>query len=203
MVFWSQQPTAPQPSLEAEEWRPCRPPLIQRSPLRVSSSIQADGANIRSMTSGHDPSEPSPLPSKATFEAKARLTDCIHSDTLQLMNRFERSEEFVIWLERLADKKGKARVLSRLDSAALGNFGDYEPVGEGVSEMRVHFGPGYRLYYTRRESVVYLLLIGGDKSSQARDIRRAKEMAIELKKSDAQKQKLEEHAHSKRKARKK
>jgi putative addiction module killer protein len=119
------------------------------------------------------------------------------------MNRFERSEEFVIWLERLADKKGKARILSRLDSAALGNFGDCEPVGEGVSEMRVHFGPGYRLYYTRRESVVYLLLIGGDKSSQGRDIRRAKEMAIELKKSDAQKQKLEEHAHSKRKARKK
>ena len=119
------------------------------------------------------------------------------------MNRFEGSEEFVIWLERLADKKGKARILSRLDSAALGNFGDCEPVGEGVSEMRVHFGPGYRLYYTRREAVVYLLLIGGDKSSQARDIQRAKQKAMELKKSDAQKQKSEEQAHPKRKARKK
>jgi putative addiction module killer protein len=60
------------------------------------------------------------------------------------MNRIERSEEFVTWLERLSDKKGKARLLSRIDAAMLGNFGDCEPVGEGVSEMRVHFGPGYR-----------------------------------------------------------
>lgn len=118
------------------------------------------------------------------------------------MNRIERSEEFVTWLERLSDKKGKARILSRIDAAMLGNFGDCEPVGEGVSEMRVHFGPGYRVYYTRREAVVYLLLLGGEKSSQARDIKRAKAMSLELKKTDAQKQKLLEKTHSKRKARK-
>ena len=117
------------------------------------------------------------------------------------MNRIERSEEFVTWLERLRDKKGKARILSRIDAAMLGNFGDCEPVGEGVSEMRVHFGPGYRVYYTRREAVVYLLLLGGDKSSQASDIKRAKAMSVELNKTDAQ-QKLLEKTQSKRKARK-
>lgn len=74
-----------------------------------------------------------------------------------------------------------ARILSRLDSAALGNFGDCEPVGEGVSEMRIHFGPGYRVYYKRRGTEVYLLLLGGDKSTQKRDIKLALEMARQLK----------------------
>jgi putative addiction module killer protein len=89
--------------------------------------------------------------------------------------------EFEQWLERLGDAKGKARVLSRLDSAALGNFGDCQSVGDGVSEMRIHFGPGYRVYFTRRGTFVYVLLIGGDKSTQRRDIKRALAMARELK----------------------
>ena len=63
-----------------------------------------------------------------------------------------------------------------------GNFGDCEPVGEGVSEMRIHYGPGYRVYFTRRDSVVYLLLLGGDKSTQKRDIKHAIEMASTLSK---------------------
>jgi len=67
-----------------------------------------------------------------------------------------------------------------LDAAALGNFGDCAPVGAGVSEMRIHTGPGYRVYYTRRDSVLYLLLLGGDKSTQKRDIKRAIRMAKEL-----------------------
>ena len=71
--------------------------------------------------------------------------------------------------------------MHRLDAAAAGNFGDCEPVGEGVSEMRIHVGPGYRVYYTRRAEVVYLLLLGGEKSSQKRDIKRAIEMARILK----------------------
>ena len=66
------------------------------------------------------------------------------------------------------------RILGQFES---GNFGDCEPVGEGVSEMRIHVGPGYRAYFTRRAEVVYLLLLGGDKSSQKRDIKRAIEMA--------------------------
>ena len=96
------------------------------------------------------------------------------------MNTFERSDEFDAWLVALKDKLGRARIALRIRSAEHGNFGDCEPVGEGVSEMRIHVGPGYRLYYTRREKVVYLLLLGGDKSSQKRDIKRAIEMAHKL-----------------------
>lgn len=93
------------------------------------------------------------------------------------MNTFERFEEFNAWLVALKDNVGRARIVHRIRSAEHGNFGDCEPVGEGVSEMRVHFGPGYRVYFTRRAEVVYLLLLGGDKSSQKRDIKRAIEMA--------------------------
>ena len=93
------------------------------------------------------------------------------------MNTFHRSVEFDSWLAALKDKLGRARIAHRIRSAEHGNFGDCEPVGEGVSEMRIHFGPGYRVYFTRRGEVIYLLLLGGDKSSQKRDIKRAIEMA--------------------------
>jgi putative addiction module killer protein len=92
-----------------------------------------------------------------------------------------RSPLFDEWLSGLQDRRGKAKILVRLTSAELGNFGDCESVGEGVSEMRVHFGPGYRIYFVRNGSAVYLLLNGGDKGSQDRDIVRAKEMARSLK----------------------
>ena len=96
------------------------------------------------------------------------------------MNTFERTEEFDHWLSGLKDKTGRARIVLRIRSAEHGNFGDCESVGEGVFEMRVHFGPGYRVYYTRRAKVVYLLLLGGDKSTQKRDIKRAIGMARAL-----------------------
>ncbi len=96
------------------------------------------------------------------------------------MNTFLRTEEFDAWLSSLKDKIGRARIAHRIRSAEHGNFGDCEPVGEGVSEMRVHVGPVYRVYYTRRGDVFYLLLLGGDKSSQKRDIKRALEMARAL-----------------------
>ena len=96
------------------------------------------------------------------------------------MNTVLRSEEFDAWLSALKDKIGRARIIHRIRSAEHGNFGDCEPVGEGVSEMRIHFGPGYRVYYTRRGEVIYLLLLGGDKSTQKRDIKRAIEMARAL-----------------------
>ena len=83
-------------------------------------------------------------------------------------------------MKGLRDRRGEARILSRLRSASLGNFGDCASVGEGVFEMRIHFGPGYRVYYTRRGLDVYWLLAGGDKSTQSRDIRAALEMAREL-----------------------
>jgi len=88
-----------------------------------------------------------------------------------------RSAEFDAWLSALADSKGKARILARLRSDAFGNFGDCESVGDGVSETRVHVGPGYRVYFNRTERTVYLLLTGGDKSTQSKDIARAKLMA--------------------------
>jgi putative addiction module killer protein len=97
------------------------------------------------------------------------------------MLTFVRSSDFDAWLSALADPKAKARILARLRSAMLGNFGDCEPVGEGVSEMRVHIGPGYRVYFVRTGATVYVLLTGGDKSSQQQDIARAKRMARELK----------------------
>lgn len=96
-------------------------------------------------------------------------------------NTFLLSDEFRGWLLSLEDAKVKARILARLTSAELGNFGDCEAVGEGVSEMRIHCGPGYRVYYTRTGKVVYFLLMGGSKATQKRDIKRAIEMARELK----------------------
>jgi len=89
------------------------------------------------------------------------------------MNTILRSQEFDAWLRTLQDKIGRARILSRIRAAERGHFGDCAAVGGRVFEMRVHVGPGYRVYYTRRGEVVYLLLIGGDKSSQVRDIKRA------------------------------
>lgn len=94
----------------------------------------------------------------------------------------EQTDEFAAWLGSLRDIKARARISARLRIAQTGNLGDCGPVGEGVSEMRIHFGPGYRLYFTRVGDVVYLLLTGGDKASQKRDIRRAIDMARTLRK---------------------
>jgi len=97
------------------------------------------------------------------------------------MNTIIRSSDFDAWLSALADQKAKARILARIAAAKLGNFGDSEPVGEGVSEMRIHVGAGYRVYFTRTERTIYFLLTGGDKSSQKKDITRARSMARALK----------------------
>lgn len=93
---------------------------------------------------------------------------------------FERSTSFSKWLKSLKDKTGQQRIVARIDAAEEGNLGDCQPVGGGVFEMRIHYGPGYRIYLTRREEVIYLLLIGGDKSTQTRDIIQAKDMAKNL-----------------------
>ena len=99
------------------------------------------------------------------------------------LNTLLRSSDFDSWLSDLADPKAKARILARLTSATFGNFGDCESVGEGVSEMRVHVGAGYRIYYTRTGSTVYVLLAGGVKASEAKDIAKAKRVARELKRT--------------------
>jgi putative addiction module killer protein len=82
----------------------------------------------------------------------------------------------------LADDKAQAKIVSRIERLGLGNPGDVKPVGEGVSEMRVPHGPGYRVYFKQTGKIVILLLCGGDKSTQDKDIRRAKQMAAELRK---------------------
>ena len=98
------------------------------------------------------------------------------------MSTLIRSSVFSDWLNRLKDQKAKARILHRLSQASLGISG-LRAVGEGVSEMGVHHGPGFRVYFVRDGAAVYVLLCGGDKSSQRRDIARAKRMARELKES--------------------
>lgn len=97
------------------------------------------------------------------------------------MNTLVKSSVFSIWLAALSDDFAKAHILRRIASAELGNFGDCEPVGEGVSEMRIHHGAGYRIYFIRRGGAIYVLLCGGSKASQKRDIKRAKDMARALK----------------------
>ncbi len=92
----------------------------------------------------------------------------------------QQTEEFQRWLDDLADMRAQVRIVARIRLAEAGNLGDWAPVGGNVSEMRVHFGPGYRLYFTRQGGVLIIMLAGGDKGSQARDIKRAQRIATEL-----------------------
>ena len=92
-----------------------------------------------------------------------------------------RSATFDGWLSGLRDRKAVARIAARLDRLAARNPGDVAPVGEGISELRIDYGPGYRVYYMRRGQVLVILLCGGDKSSQGRDIKQAKLLATEWK----------------------
>jgi putative addiction module killer protein len=96
------------------------------------------------------------------------------------MNTLLQTGEFHAWLGELKDIRAKALIFNRLDRATKGNFGDAKALGGGVSEMRIDSGPGYRIYYTRRGEIVYLLLVGGNKSTQARDIQHAKTLLKSL-----------------------
>ena len=90
-----------------------------------------------------------------------------------------KSSTFDLWLRRLRDKRATARIQARLDRLASGNPGDVKPVGGGISEMRIDYGPGYRVYYMQRGAVVVILLSGGDKTTQAADIAKAKDIAAQ------------------------
>jgi|SRR5438105_4381320 len=90
------------------------------------------------------------------------------------------TEEFSAWMSALRDARGKAKIAARIDRLAQGNPGDVAPVGRGVSELRIDFGPGYRLYFVRRGTDIVILLCGGDKSTQARDIKLAIKLAASL-----------------------
>jgi putative addiction module killer protein len=90
------------------------------------------------------------------------------------------TETFQKWFEGLRDRQAQKHILVRVGRLERGHFGDVKPVGEGISELRIKHGPGYRLYLIRREQEVVLLLCGGDKDSQSRDIRAAKQLAKEI-----------------------
>ncbi|HET8636662.1 MAG TPA: type II toxin-antitoxin system RelE/ParE family toxin [Acidobacteriaceae bacterium] len=86
---------------------------------------------------------------------------------------------FSLWLRGLRDAQARARIAARVRRLAFGNPGDVRPVGEGISELRIHYGPGYRVYYVQRGAVLIVLLCGGDKSTQKKDIEAAKRLAKE------------------------
>lgn len=91
------------------------------------------------------------------------------------------TEAFSQWFHNLKDRAAKIRISARIERAKNGNFGDHKSVGDGVSEMRLTYGPGYRIYYAQKGEITYLLLNGGDKSTQENDIARAKSIWEQIK----------------------
>ena len=95
------------------------------------------------------------------------------------MLELRQTETFRKWRSRLRDERARALIASRLDRLAWGHAGDAKPVGDGVSELRIHHGPGHRVYFTRVGDRIVVLLCGGDKGSQQRDIRLARKLALD------------------------
>lgn len=96
------------------------------------------------------------------------------------MLEIRETSAYATWFATLRDRAAKARIDIRIRRLSLGNPGDVRSVGEGLSELRIHYGPGYRIYFTNQEEVVIVLLAGGDKSSQEKDIRNAKDLSRNL-----------------------
>ena len=97
------------------------------------------------------------------------------------MFRIKKTEYFSKWRNLIKDDYARAKIDLRIEQTKLGNFGDFKFVGDGIYEMRIHYGPGYRIYYTKEDYVVVLLLAGGDKTTQQKDIEKAKELKNEKK----------------------
>ena len=95
------------------------------------------------------------------------------------MTELKQTETFRKWWTKLKDERARGVITARLDRLAYGHAGDVEPVGEGISELRIHYGPGYRVYFQKRGSEIILLLCGGNKSTQGKDIKAAKRLATE------------------------
>jgi putative addiction module killer protein len=110
----------------------------------------------------------------ATIDISVNVSYRIHAFEVQ------KTDEFDNWLSALADQRAVAKIASRIERLGLGNAGDVKPVGEGISEMRLTYGPGYRIYYKQTGKTIVLILCGGDKSTQEGDIKRAKEIAAQL-----------------------
>jgi len=97
------------------------------------------------------------------------------------MIEVRKTEIFTKWFDGLKDRRARARIQARIDRVEMGNFGDVAPVGDGISELRIFYGPGHRVYFVQKGNVVVVLLSGGDKSSQKSDIVKAKKIATQLK----------------------
>jgi putative addiction module killer protein len=95
------------------------------------------------------------------------------------MFEVRQTDLFANWLRKLRDEQARARIQIRIRRLSLGNFGDVRPVGEGVSELRIDYGPGYRVYFQQTGNLLALLLVGGDKKTQDADIAKAKKLAKE------------------------
>ena len=96
------------------------------------------------------------------------------------MIEVRKTKIFAKWFDGLKDRRARARIQARIDRVEIGNFGDVAPVGDGISELRIFYGPGYRVYFVQRGDVVVILLSGGDKASQESDIVKAKKIATQL-----------------------
>lgn len=96
------------------------------------------------------------------------------------MNIIKKTDYFEKWFTKLRDIQGKARILARLKRIELGNIGDHKSIGGGLFELRIDYGPGYRIYYVRMKESIIVLLAGGDKSTQEKDIKRARKILSEI-----------------------
>ena len=114
------------------------------------------------------------------FRRVSHLTQTYPSGYIYHVYELQSTDVFDDWLRGLEDRKARARILARLDSVQLGNLGDVKSVGAGIREMRIHFGAGYLVYFVQRGKVLLLLLCGGDKSTQSRDIERARRILRDL-----------------------
>jgi putative addiction module killer protein len=112
--------------------------------------------------------------------AEWRLTFCSPWTTYPLIAEVHQAEEFSGWLQHLRDPNAVARIVGRIRRMEMGNPGDTRSVGDGILEMRIDYGPGYRIYYVRRGAQIVILLCGGDKRTQQRDIKRAQRLAETL-----------------------
>jgi putative addiction module killer protein len=96
------------------------------------------------------------------------------------MIEIRQTEHFLKWFKKLKDRKARARIAIRIRRVSLGNLGDAKPVGGGISELRIDYGPGYRVYFTQKNNQLIILLAGGDKTTQVSDIQKAKKLALEI-----------------------
>lgn len=111
---------------------------------------------------------------------KRKLTQCIPWNTIQCMIEIRQTETYRKWFDNLKDYTARARIDIRIRRMSLGNPGDVKPVGNGVSELRIDYGPGYRVYFIKKREIIVILLCGGDKSTQRKDIQKAHELSGNL-----------------------